>query len=316
MFNTKPCASCSNISKQKWINISGSQAKWLQKKDYVANFFESPTGFFVTITLPEISGWLWLSQEMEVDFSDIPHAQTAYMGRADGTSIKRAIYFKNPSGTTIRIRAPVPYRDSTDTGELNGDAYAPHAHYRRDDNYIQTLPFLVPECNKLTADLVQKSKNWSIIDITTLNEDNMKDVPKLKPVLIYGNKPAFELERVAKELLNKYSCKLVTIYTGQLEKTNKQTSEVQSNPDLSQTDISTEKSSSVEKIKGGSIILTKPFTLHGLKKHIRLVDPSSQNKHLYNQLVKELRISKKKLVTVLPPHLSQNIVDWVQKINN
>ena len=312
-MSRKPCASCA--APEKWISLNSGQANWLQPTDFVQEFFKEPTGFFVTVPVPAEPGWLWLSAPLQSTFSEVPHAREAYMGNPKGHSIQRVMRLEGHTQPfNIRIRAPVPYCDTSEDGtNLHGQEYAPHAHFRYDNkpkegSQIITFPFLVPVCGYKTAGEIANNTKWETISIKDKIPSPDTVQPKT-PILLYGTSDLSTLKQVAKAWMQTHS--LVCVYNGEdltpsqkttiktvpstpasVEDKTNQSAEVKTDTTKAATKDMQQPSEkqSGEKpeftLAGGQ---TGPsLTLHQLKKHVQSQRPTHHNKVMYNQLVQEM----------------------------
>ena len=236
----KPCASCGPSSAEGWMKAEGGSANWLQEEDVVRNFFaaEEPPGFFVNVTVPSGAKFLWTSAPLTLRYKAPPSAREAYTSETNGRAIQCVFGVSNlKEGSTLRIRAPVPYRDAPPPGSGGpGTVYPPHAHAIDASKRVFTLPYLVPECDLRTAmAIASRLDRWKVIYVLdNLASYSAPPLPRTcviqtaseiarritadTPILVYCAKRTCNAShRVASELLKHFGFQLVARYPGGME---------------------------------------------------------------------------------------------------
>lgn len=232
------CAFCGEDSrphgKLGWHKAGGGEAKWLEGQSIVDAFLGRPHGFFVDVPIPENCVHVWTAAHLTPSYAGLPRdARLAYTGRRNGRAIPHTMSFpegKITGGTVVRLRAPIPYRDT------DGQMYPPHVHAlikAKRRTQVLTLPFLVPECGHATAVRARRS-NWAIIYVLadfkrnkqyalpgTVHLTSAKAIHRAfsktpnKPLLLYcANAECNASHKIAKDLMKIYGHTLVAVYRG------------------------------------------------------------------------------------------------------
>lgn len=235
-MSRKPCASCRpSSSSSSWIVAEEGTANWLRKDKVVRRFFRQRPGFYITVKVPKWASHIWCARPLTTKYAPpAPSARAAYTGNEKGWDIQRVLSFPAKSTTTIRIRAPMPYRDD------GGPVYPPHVHaLHRDGSQVFTLPFVIPECSFATALHISRAKTtaWRLIYVLdhlpsrplkgTLQLTSAKAIvqrfpDKSTPLLLYcASRRCNASHRMAKALVQQHGFEVVAVFKGGLEATKR-----------------------------------------------------------------------------------------------
>lgn len=230
----KPCASCKSApvaNRLGWVPAGEDSAKWLQHDDVVQKYFRDLPGFYVDVPIMASATHVWTSTHLTADFKGPLPARRAYTGEVRGDIIQNVVGVKNITSGTIRLHAPVPYKDT------DKKVYACHAHCRLTSGRVLTLPYLVPECGYTTAiKLALDNKKWKLVYV--LNNQSAYSVSLLPrtrvltspasiaahfkykntPLLVYCAKATCNAShRIARSLLRNYGFTTVAVFRGGMQ---------------------------------------------------------------------------------------------------